>query len=130
LDPDLRGRFVLSSGSGKDLRTRIIGEQGGEENHTLTIHEMPRHNHLWTRRPFHDEYGSGHAEWHWDAASADKKNGTKKQSLIQVTTSPQQYAAFLRSSVYHEDSVIKETCQLSRIKNIDLKSDEFNFHLN
>ena len=43
--PDLRGRFVLGSGSGSGLTNRDINNMGGEETHTLTIAEMPSHNH-------------------------------------------------------------------------------------
>lgn len=38
--PDLRGRFVLGASS-----THPAGEQGGEEKHTMTTAEMPRHQH-------------------------------------------------------------------------------------
>ena len=38
--PDLRGRFVLGGGG-----TRPVGEIGGEEEHTLTVEEMPEHSH-------------------------------------------------------------------------------------
>ena len=37
--PDLRDRFVLGWG------TRSIGDVGGEEEHTLTIDEIPSHSH-------------------------------------------------------------------------------------
>lgn len=37
--PDLRNRFILGAG------IRSIGTSGGEESHTLTIAEMPSHNH-------------------------------------------------------------------------------------
>ena len=43
--PNLSGRFVLANGSGTGLTTRNIGDIGGEENHKLTIDEMPSHNH-------------------------------------------------------------------------------------
>ena len=37
--PDLRDKFVLGYGS------RTVGSTGGEEEHTLTIDEMPTHSH-------------------------------------------------------------------------------------
>ena len=39
--PDLRGRFVL----GSNQNNYNIGNIGGEENHTITIEEMPSHSH-------------------------------------------------------------------------------------
>lgn len=39
--PDLRGRVPMHEGSGHTL-----GEQGGQQAHTLTQSEMPAHNHL------------------------------------------------------------------------------------
>jgi microcystin-dependent protein len=38
--PDLRGRAPYHMGQG-----HVLGERGGEENHTLTKSEMPAHNH-------------------------------------------------------------------------------------
>ncbi|RZU63740.1 microcystin-dependent protein [Microterricola gilva] len=38
--PDLRGRSPLHVGNGHDL-----GERGGEEAHTLSVNELPRHSH-------------------------------------------------------------------------------------
>ena len=43
--PDLRGRFVLGSGQGANLTARTNGQTGGAETHTLTVAEMPSHNH-------------------------------------------------------------------------------------
>jgi len=43
--PDLRGRFILGSGTGSGLTSRTHGDTGGSETHTLTINEMPAHNH-------------------------------------------------------------------------------------
>ena len=43
--PDLRGRTAIGAGSGPNLTKRVLGGQGGEESHTLTISEMPSHTH-------------------------------------------------------------------------------------
>jgi len=50
--PDLRGRFVLGTGknpgsddAGRAFPNRNVNQTGGEQYHTLTIHEMPSHNH-------------------------------------------------------------------------------------
>ncbi len=39
--PDYRGRVPVSEGDG-----RTLGERAGQEFHTLTIPEMPQHNHI------------------------------------------------------------------------------------
>ena len=43
--PDLRGRFVLSSGQGSGLTNRTTGGTGGSETVTLTEAQMPSHSH-------------------------------------------------------------------------------------
>ena len=43
--PDLRGRTVLGVGQGAGLTARTLGDTFGAETHTLTINEMPSHNH-------------------------------------------------------------------------------------
>ena len=43
--PDLRGRFILSSGSGSGLTGRMVGQTGGEETVALTVAQMPAHSH-------------------------------------------------------------------------------------
>src|SRR5688572_856331 len=43
--PDLRGRSPLHLGQGPGLRPYDIGEQGGEERHTLFTTELPGHGH-------------------------------------------------------------------------------------
>jgi microcystin-dependent protein len=46
--PDLRGRVPIHQGQGPGLTNRTMGEQAGEENHTLISTEMPMHNHLFS----------------------------------------------------------------------------------
>ncbi|HJW80814.1 MAG TPA: tail fiber protein [Acidiferrobacterales bacterium] len=43
--PDLRGRTPIGAGQGSGLTNRALAATGGEENHTLTIAEMPAHDH-------------------------------------------------------------------------------------
>ena len=43
--PDLRGRLAMGQGNGQGLTPRVIGETGGEVNHTLLITETPAHAH-------------------------------------------------------------------------------------
>jgi microcystin-dependent protein len=43
--PDLRGRFVLSSGSGSGLSARTTGQTGGAETVALIESQMPKHSH-------------------------------------------------------------------------------------
>jgi microcystin-dependent protein len=50
--PDLRGRVPIHEGTGLGLTPRTIGQRSGEENVTLTVQEMPAHNHAAS---FHTE---------------------------------------------------------------------------
>ena len=47
--PDLRGRAPIGAGQGTGLSNRVLADMGGAETHTLTINEMPRHDHKYTR---------------------------------------------------------------------------------
>jgi microcystin-dependent protein len=44
--PNLQSSVAIGFGSGPGLSNYSLGEQGGEENHTLLATEMPAHNHL------------------------------------------------------------------------------------
>jgi microcystin-dependent protein len=43
--PDLRGRVAMTMGEGPGLAAYTIGQQDGEESHTLVSGEMAAHNH-------------------------------------------------------------------------------------
>ncbi|MBW7968509.1 tail fiber protein [Bradyrhizobium sp. BR 10289] len=43
--PDLRGRAAIGQGQGLGLPNYVLGQAGGEENHTLVDAEMPAHSH-------------------------------------------------------------------------------------
>jgi microcystin-dependent protein len=44
--PDLRGRTAIGPGHGPGLSTRNLGQKGGTETNTITVAEMPSHNHI------------------------------------------------------------------------------------
>ena len=46
--PDLRGRAAIHPGNGPGLSSYRLGQKGGRENITLTINELPSHNHVAT----------------------------------------------------------------------------------
>lgn len=46
--PDLRGRIPLHQGAGIGLTPRLLGQAAGNESVTLTLQQMPAHNHMWT----------------------------------------------------------------------------------
>ncbi len=43
--PDLRGRVPIHPGQGPGLSPYSLGQQGGVENVTLTLNQIPAHNH-------------------------------------------------------------------------------------
>jgi microcystin-dependent protein len=43
--PPTPGRTLVGAGTGVGLTARTLGASGGEEDHVLTIAEMPAHNH-------------------------------------------------------------------------------------
>lgn len=43
--PDLRGRSIVGQGNGAGLSDIRWGERGGAEVHTLSVAQMPNHNH-------------------------------------------------------------------------------------
>lgn len=55
--PDLRGRVPLGVGSAPGLSSHGLAQCGGEENHTLSVAEMPAHTHPLGASP--GNYGSG-----------------------------------------------------------------------
>ncbi len=46
--PDFRGRTAVGTGSGSGLSGYELGQMGGTENTTLTLPNMPSHNHTVT----------------------------------------------------------------------------------
>lgn len=45
--PDMRGRLPMHAGTGPGLSPRRLGAKAGEEEVTLTVNQLPSHNHGW-----------------------------------------------------------------------------------
>ena len=43
--PDFRGRIPVSMGTGHGLTTRLLGQRAGEQFVTLTMNNLPKHQH-------------------------------------------------------------------------------------
>ena len=43
--PDMQGRLMINAGQGPGLSNFDQGQSGGEENHTLSVSEIPAHSH-------------------------------------------------------------------------------------
>lgn len=68
--PDLRGRFVLGTGTGKGLTERKIDQTGGEESHVLTVAELPAHTHLVDPPPATTASGGSHTHTYYSGAGS------------------------------------------------------------
>ena len=49
--PDLRGRVAIGQGQGTGFPSYLLGQVGGEEQHTLIEAEMPAHGPCEATRP-------------------------------------------------------------------------------
>ena len=80
--PDLRGRFVLSSGSVSGLTQRFLGQTGGQEQVTLSLAQMPAHVH--------------------DVSATAQNNGSHNHTLFSVQGSEAQSGYDGGYSVYNQ----------------------------
>lgn len=78
--PDLRGRFPV----GKDTGTfATLGDKGGEEKHTLTIQEMPSHQHPMNETVYMDAQVRGGNQLYFnDSASGSRWLSTKRHDNL------------------------------------------------
>lgn len=95
--PDLRGRVPIHQGSGPDLTGKKMGMRGGAENITLTVSQMPAHNHQGngTIRVNNDDEKSTNPNPDGKILSvlsnqtngfADSHNTTMKENCVEVNT--------------------------------------------
>ena len=91
------GRTIVGAGTGTDennvKKVFEVNQTGGEYQHTLTVNEMPSHNHaissatLWAWNSSYPanaiELGGGKSRWNPQNISTDAKGGSQAHNNIQ-----------------------------------------------
>ena len=91
--PDLRGRFVVGAGQGSGLSNRSVGATGGAETITLTVAQLPAHNHTFSGTTSdsgehnHAYFDAQFAEWQ----SGKSNNGYGSKSGYDTDNTPLGY---------------------------------------
>lgn len=90
--PDLRGRVPVGTGQGLGLPNVILGQVGGTETTTMTIAQMPAHNHVGTGSvsiPIYNAVGNIGSPTDSVLASLTEAYSTAPQdSSLKPTTAP------------------------------------------
>lgn len=73
--PDGQGRALIGVGAGVSLTARALGDAGGEEEHQLTIAELPAHTHPYTRVTSGGGQGGGGSAAHNSTADVTGSEG-------------------------------------------------------
>ena len=73
--PDLQGRTIIGSGSGSGLTSRTLADNGGAEEHTLTVDEMPAHTHSTAADSSIDRAGGGGTCAEYNASAVTGSTG-------------------------------------------------------
>ena len=81
--PNLSGRFVV--GYQADAPDYAVGKTGGEAAHTLTLDEMPRHDHGEAGQHSHTIWGSGHG---WAFPVVQSGDSRERNNSNTATTDP------------------------------------------
>ena len=86
--PDLRGRVPLGWGRASDGLAYAMGQSGGAEAVTLTVGEMPRHNHSFGVSSSTGTIGNA-SDAHMAAVGFDDLTPTNKRYLYKDSGSPE-----------------------------------------
>lgn len=90
--PDCRGRVLGIIGQGTGLTNRNLGVLTGNESHTLTISEMPIHNHTGTTDSSGAHTHTSNANGGTLGLSSSNGNNTASDGLDFTTGEPNLYA--------------------------------------
>ena len=80
--PDLRGRVPMGAGQGPGLSPRALGESAGIENQSITVAQMPPHNHTFAPLGSNNDANSVSPEGKVPAAKARTMLYTDPTNLV------------------------------------------------
>lgn len=93
--PDLRGAAPIGSGTGQGLTPRVAGQKFGFETTTLSVHNLPAHNHIIT---VNETAGTIDIPVNTEEGSEDEANpgagflgNTGAESFVSEATAGQKY---------------------------------------
>ena len=84
--PDLRGKFIAGAGA-----SYSVGHTGGEEQHTLTVDELPSHNHSGTA-------STSGSHWHYVARNQGANGGGTSLAFKKTGIGWESYDMYRHSS--------------------------------
>ena len=73
----IRGRFLFASDSNHD-----VGDTGGEERHTLTINEMPRHSHEYEKFCYFEDISFNAPSGNWNRFPCNITNHSNSSRFL------------------------------------------------
>ena len=73
----IRGRFLFASDSNHD-----VGDTGGEETHTLTINEMPRHSHEYEKFCYFEDISFNAPSGNWNRFPCNITNHSNSSRFL------------------------------------------------
>ena len=99
--PDKRGRVSVGYDPAQTMFNKV-GAKVGSNTHTLTVNEMPRHNHIWYLGASNDGqfYGYHYAQY-WNSSSIKTSGGDKGYASTETSGGGQAHSILQASEVDH-----------------------------
>jgi microcystin-dependent protein len=87
--PNLQGRIPLGAGTGPGLTPRNLGESAGTESVTLSLNQLPPHNHAAKCNSGNgNQYGPANHYWAQDAGGAKEYGATGTGQMSAAAIGP------------------------------------------
>jgi microcystin-dependent protein len=87
--PNLKGKIPLGAGPGPGLTPRNLGESAGTETVTLSLNQLPSHNHAAKCNSGNgNQYGPANHYWAQDAGGAKEYGATATGQMSAAAIAP------------------------------------------